>query len=125
MQVADYVAGAITPQQADILNRYWVTLYPEDVTPLVPSTDPWMGLALDPRVLDVVNAYFGLWSKLIYFDVWHSVQVPAERARFGAQRWHRDPEDRKKIRIYLYFSEVDTGSGPLQYIPGYDHRQSP
>jgi len=30
-------------------------------------------ISLHPLVLDVVNSYLGLWSKLIYFDMWHTL----------------------------------------------------
>jgi hypothetical protein len=50
-------------------------------------------------------------------DVWHSIPIDVGR-RIGSQRWHRDPEDRKIVKIYLYFSNVDQGAGPLEYVPG-------
>jgi hypothetical protein len=108
----------ISAERARILNKYWITLYAGDETPTIALDDPWMRFALHPRVLDVVNSYFGMWSKLIYFDLWHTVPVEAQSRRFGSQKWHRDPEDRTKVRLYLYFVDIQAASGPLQYIPG-------
>lgn len=105
-------------ERARILNKYWITLYAGDDTPSIGLDDPWMRFALHPRVLDVVNSYLGMWSKLIYFDLWHTIPVESQARRFGSQQWHRDPEDRTKIRLYLYFVDIQTASGPLQYIPG-------
>jgi hypothetical protein len=38
--------------------------------------------------------------------------------RFLSQRWHRDPEDRRKVRTFLYFSEVDKDAGAMEYLSG-------
>jgi hypothetical protein len=100
------------------LDKYWMTLYPIDATPTVRLDDEWLRFALDPSVLDVVNSYFGLWAKLIYFDLWHTIPVRQQAMRFGSQKWHRDPEDRIKLRLYLYFADVNESAGPLQYAPG-------
>lgn len=79
--------------------------------------NPLLQLGICPQILDVVNSYIGLWAKFIYADVWHSIPIDVGR-RIGSQRWHRDPEDRKIVKIYLYFSNVDQGAGPLEYVPG-------
>lgn len=96
-------------------DAYLVKLYPEG--PRLAAENPLLQIGLDAPVLDVVNTYLGLWSKLIYTDVWHSIPIDVGH-RIGSQHWHRDPEDRKMIKIYLYFSDVDAGAGPLEYVPG-------
>jgi hypothetical protein len=114
-------AGARAPlpiEHARLLDKYWITLYPDQETPTVSLDNEWLRFALDPVVLGVVNSYFGLWAKLIYFDLWHTIPVGQQATRFGSQRWHRDPEDRIKLRLYLYFSDVNESAGPLQYAPG-------
>ena len=58
-----------------------------------------------------------MWSKLIYFDMWHTLPLNTD-TRFLSQRWHRDPEDRRKIRTFLYFSDVDTDAGAMEYLVG-------
>jgi hypothetical protein len=111
--------GPTASQRAKILKKYWVTFYPDDQRPTVSSKNEWLRMALDPRILDLVNSYFGLWSKLTYFDLWHTIPVDGGGGeRFGSQRWHRDPDDRTKLRLYLYFVDVDEGAGPLQYVAG-------
>ena len=78
--------------------------------------DPWLQLALDPRVLDLANTYLGLWSKLEYVDVWYT--PPADDAeRQSSQRWHRDFNDRLLLKAFLYLSDVDDKAGPLEYVP--------
>src|SRR5437588_6882397 len=48
--------------------EFVVRKYAYDVT-LAPD-DPWLGLGLNRRLLDIANTYLGMWSKLEYVDVW-------------------------------------------------------
>lgn len=94
-------------------DAYIVKLHPEG--PTLALDDPLLRLALRGPILDVVNSYLGLWSKLIYTDVWHTIPSQADQ-RIGSQFWHRDPEDRRMVKVYFYFSEVDAGAGPMEYV---------
>jgi hypothetical protein len=78
--------------------------------------DPWLRAGINPRLLDVANAYLGLWSKLEYTDVWYT--VPAGGAeRKSSQRWHRDFNDRHLLKAFLYLVDVDEATGPFEYVP--------
>jgi hypothetical protein len=101
----------------DEKHHYILTKYPQDTKPLITASNLLMGFGLDPLILDVVNSYLGMWSKLIYFDVWHTLPLDTD-TRFLSQRWHRDPEDRRKIRTFLYFSDVDKSAGAMEYLLG-------
>ena len=80
--------------------------------------DPWVTLGLSNRMLDVVNAYRGLWTKLLSVDNVYTVPFPENEQRVGAQNWHRDPEDLHVVKVFLYFSDVDDEAGPFQYVQG-------
>jgi hypothetical protein len=80
--------------------------------------DPWFRACTSRRMLDVANSYLGLWSKLEYVDVWYSVPQPEDAARIASQRWHRDFNDRRLVKAFLYLVDVDEGNGPFQYVPG-------
>ena len=79
--------------------------------------DPMLQIGIDSRILDTVNTYLGLCSKLKKIHLWHSFPLNSDRTRTGAQNWHRDPEDSKMVTVFLYFTDIDENSGPLQYIP--------
>ena len=98
-----------------VADGYMVKLYPK--RPMLPADHPLLRVGLDSQVLDVVNSYLGLWAKLIYTDVWHTIPIDPGR-RIGSQNWHRDPEDSTLVKVYMYFSVVDATAGPLEYIPG-------
>jgi hypothetical protein len=78
--------------------------------------DPWLRLGLNPRLLDLANAYLGMWSKLEYVDVWYT--PPASEAdRRSSQRWHRDFNDRHLLKAFVYLVDVDEQTGPFEYVP--------
>jgi hypothetical protein len=97
--------------------HYILTYYAQDQKPLIQTTTPLLELAASCEVLNVVNAYLGMLSKIIYFDMWRTLPMNTD-TRILSQRWHRDPEDRKKIRIFLYFNHVDEEAGAMEYFAG-------
>jgi len=78
--------------------------------------DPWLRVGINPRLLDVANAYLGLWSKLEYVDVWYTLPAAADE-RKSSQRWHRDFNDRHLLKAFLYLVDVDEETGPFEYVP--------
>ena len=78
---------------------------------------PLLRIGLSAPVLRVVSGYMNLWPKLIYADAWYSIPVDPGK-RIGSQEWHRDPEDKQMVKVYLYFSEIDEGAGAMEYILG-------
>jgi hypothetical protein len=122
---SDEVQSVIRKRQQDFeekrdsraVEHYIIGKYPQDRKPLITADNPLLNLHLNPLVLDVVNSYLGMWSKLIYFDMWHTLPLNTD-TRILSQRWHRDPEDRRKIRTFLYFNEIDTDAGAMEYLAG-------
>jgi hypothetical protein len=76
--------------------------------------------ALAAPVVEVVNAYFGMYAVLTHCDIWHNFVAAGEPCQ--SQLWHRDPEDRHILKLFYYLSDVDEGAGPLTYARG-SHRQ--
>jgi hypothetical protein len=77
----------------------------------------WLEIAIEPDILNTVNSYLGLWSHLRYVDVWDTVAKEHDGPDQASQRWHRDPEDRRLVKTFLYFSDVDRSAGAMQYVP--------
>ena len=94
---------------------YLIKMFPE--APCLCVENEWLRLAFDNRVLDVVNHYLRVWGKLTYLDLWYAMPSGERLSRIGSQRWHRDPEDKRMLKLYLYLADASAASGPLQYIP--------
>ena len=93
---------------------YIIKMNPENS--VLSADDPLIKIGLGPAILNIVNSYFGLWSKMPYVDAWHAIPIPSNR--IGSMRWHRDGEDWKMMKVYLYFSDIDEDAGAMEFIPG-------
>lgn len=80
------------------------------------ADDVYARLALNESILKIANAYFGMFAKLRYYNVWQTFASsgPARES----QLWHFDREDRYILKIFLYLDDVDEGAGPFTYAPG-------
>lgn len=69
---------------------------------------------LEPRLLDIAEAYLGVppafTSVHLRKDVGNGRQV-------GTRLWHIDTEDLRVIRVLIYLDDVTIDSGPFEYIP--------
>ena len=97
------------------LDDYILKMNPENS--VYSSSHPLLTIGLSTPVLRVVSSYMNLWPKLIYADAWYSIPMDPGK-RIGSQQWHRDPEDKKMVKVYLYFSEIDESAGAMEYILG-------
>lgn len=95
---------------------YIVRQHPE-IPARLTLADPLLRLALHQHVIDVVNAYCGMWMRLHYVDSWYTLPLSTTRPRVASQNWHRDYEDRRLVKGWLYFSDVTEDSGAMEYIP--------
>jgi hypothetical protein len=82
----------------------------------LPLSSPWIRIGSSEALLDIVNTYRGLLTRLKYVDNWYTVPHPAAEKRVFSQRWHRDPEDQHCVKVFLYLSDVDADAGPFEYI---------
>jgi Phytanoyl-CoA dioxygenase (PhyH) len=92
---------------------------------LRPALDPssiFVRFGLQPVILGLVNHYFGMYTRLRHFNVWHTFS--SERAPRNSQLWHRDPEDHYIVKMFVYLTDVNEEAGPLIYAPGTHARGS-
>ncbi len=80
------------------------------------SDGAWLRYAAGDPLLDVVNSYRGVKTKLVDFDQWYTIPVGDDHGRVASQQWHRDPEDQHVVKVFLYFSDVDEDAGPFEYV---------
>ena len=85
---------------------------------LLDFNNPYLGFALDSRIIAIVNAYLEMFTKFYYFTLNVTTPVPEGSEERQSQRWHRDPEDRTTCKMFLYLNDVDEETGPFIYIPG-------
>ncbi len=87
------------------------------VKPVLDIENILIKLAVHEKVLAVINSYLGMFSKFYYFTLNITHPVPDGTNPEQSQRWHRDPEDIKMAKMFIYLNDVDEGTGPFIYVP--------
>jgi Phytanoyl-CoA dioxygenase (PhyH) len=114
-------ADLTRPEQKEqfLIRRFRPPKHGEPIDEARLATDgPWLRFAVGEPLLDVVNAYRAMWTRLVDYDQWYTVPFSEEYERVKSQQWHRDPEDLHVVKVFLYFSDVDEEAGPFEYVPG-------
>ncbi|MET3493976.1 phytanoyl-CoA dioxygenase family protein [Variovorax boronicumulans] len=87
-----------------------------------PRFDPqsiFARFACQPPILEIVNAYFGMFTQLRKYAVFRNVF--SNRSENG--NWHRDGVcDAMVMRVFVYFDDVDERNGAMRYARGTHHR---
>jgi len=89
-----------------------------------PVLDPdsvYVKFALQSPILQIANAYFGMYTRLRYYNIWHTFTTKSEARE--SQLWHYDREDYYILKLFVYLSDVDENSGPFTYAPA-THRKA-
>lgn len=82
-------------------------------------TNPFIRLHLARPLLEIASSYMGLIPKFIMHSLHTMILVPADSQAAFSQNWHRDPDDKKIVKVFIYMTDVDEeGDGPFMYIKG-------
>ena len=84
--------------------------------PALDLNNVYSRFALQKPLLQIANTYFGMYTRLRYYNVWHTFATQAEARE--SQLWHRDREDYYILKIFVYLSNVDESAGPFTYAAG-------
>jgi ectoine hydroxylase-related dioxygenase (phytanoyl-CoA dioxygenase family) len=75
----------------------------------------------DPRIKEfalifkpIADAYFGMNTTLSTI-VGNKTKLSTEPTE--SQLWHRDPDDKKLLKIFAYLTDVSKDAGPFMYVP--------
>jgi hypothetical protein len=93
--------------------KYLVHLVP--ISRVHTPESAFLKIGLDPRLLEIVGDYLGVWPRLISIGSWLNFPTPTEAQM--SQLWHRDPEDYKMLKVFIYLEPVGEKNGPFSYIP--------
>lgn len=77
---------------------------------------PFIRFSLSEPILRVVSTYLGAAPKFRDWRLEATVPTPQEVRPRASQRWHRDQEDQKLVKVFLYLSDVDESAGPFMYV---------
>lgn len=84
--------------------------------PVLEPHEIYARFALQQSMLQIANAYLGMYTRMRYYNIWHTFKSQAEARQ--SQLWHRDREDRYILKAFVYLSDVFEGAGPFTYAAG-------
>ncbi|HHZ95156.1 MAG TPA: hypothetical protein EYN67_06295 [Flavobacteriales bacterium] len=83
--------------------------------PLTLETGAFMRLYTADIFLDLACGYLGTEPVLRNIAAWIHAYTP-QNLRDRSQRWHRDTEDNRILKIWMYYSDVTPQKGALEYV---------
>jgi hypothetical protein len=78
------------------------------------KSDKVMSIANDPHLLAVASRYLGCKPTISNMSIWWS--LPTDGSAQEAENYHRDVDDWKFVKFFLYLTDVDSESGPHRFI---------
>ena len=73
-----------------------------------------MRIANDPHLLAIAGNYLGCKPTISSMSIWWS--LPADGTAQEAENYHRDVDDWRFVKFFLYLTDVDVSSGPHRFI---------
>ncbi len=98
-----------TATKKKFLREYWETV------PELNLDNPFVQLGLTDQYHDTANAYYGMWSRYVLTHLARINPDPESGPAFS-QNWHRDPEEKRYMKVFLYLNDIDENSGPFTYV---------
>ncbi len=92
-------------------------------TDAVLSLESLRAIALHPHVTLAAAMHIGAPPKIIDVSAWWSRPLKEGEQPDGAQSWHRDVDDWRACKLFVYLTDVGPDDGPHQFVPG-SHRFS-
>lgn len=97
---------------------FWSRLLDEDlVEGRMPAETAFTRFALQPRLLGMLAETLGTLPLLDY--VLLTLSRPAAGELSQSQLWHRDHDDIRTIKLFVYLTDVNSAAdGPFSFLPG-------
>jgi len=141
-----YLAGLVTRSQIDDMLAYFADLpcrdpyrphlgtfkAPEEVpaqthvshysNEQIVEAPHILSIANDPRLLSIVEGHLGAKPTLAAMRVWWSTPTKTGEPEH-AEKFHRDVDDLRFIKLFVFLTDVDDASGPHIFASG-SHRKN-
>jgi len=80
--------------------------------------DPLVRFVVGGRANSIARDYLGHEAKISNIDYWLNLPSGNGEAPTSSQKWHRDFEDHRVFKVFVYLTDVDESNGPLSYVAG-------
>lgn len=79
-------------------------------------SNPFFDFYLNDKVIFLVSSYLGYVPQLNYLTVEKTIPIEKNTESSHSQNWHRDPEERRTVKVFIYVNDVDDTNGPFVYV---------
>ena len=83
--------------------------------PLTLDNLPLLKLYLSKNIIKIAKSYLGNDIRIRNPLAWIHPATSLTR-EFRSQKWHRDQEDFKMLKVFILFSNINENNGPTQYV---------
>lgn len=83
--------------------------------------DPYEAFSGHHAVAAVADGFFKMRAKRVYSNAWLCLPTPEDES---GHLWHRDPEDRHILKVFLNLEDIGPEQGPFMYAAG-SHPDAP
>ncbi|NDI84633.1 phytanoyl-CoA dioxygenase family protein [Undibacterium crateris] len=125
-RIKEHLVGLPLKERFDLQRSgFYIDNVPENVhvaeyfTKDIVSSVDVIALANNPQILDIAGKYLGCKPTISNISIWWS--IPADGSAQEAENYHRDVDDFKFVKFFVYLSDVDAGNGPHCFVKG-SHR---
>jgi hypothetical protein len=79
-------------------------------------SNPFFNFYLSNKILYLVSSYLGYIPQFNYLLVEKTIPIEKDSQSTHSQNWHRDPEEKKTLKIFIYVNDVTSENGPFIYV---------
>lgn len=99
------------------IKKFLWTYFPTESNSELDLSNPITKFYLSSEVLYVASKYLGYIPQLNEVTI-QKTTVVESKDPIQSQKWHRDPQEMRTFKVFLYLSDVDEDSGPFIYLKG-------
>lgn len=112
--VVTEIAGSISHVRSDHIDVFYYPIHH------ILGNAHLKAIAHSEAAILTAAMHLGAKPKILDVSMWRS-NVPPEGQVDGAQKWHRDTDDWRACKLFMYLTDVGPDNGPHQFVPG-SHR---
>jgi len=106
-----HLSSAKTSEKKDFFIDIWSTS-----RFLLTLENPFVQFILHEKITSLASAYMEMYARLHGLRAMKTVVVNSRSVPTQSQLWHRDPDDKKLCKVFIYLNDVDEETGPFCYI---------
>jgi len=77
--------------------------------------NPFFNFYMSEEITFIACSYLGYIPQLNYVTIEKTLPIKNDELATHSQNWHRDPEEKRMIKVFVYLNVVNESNGPFIY----------